>query len=43
MVKTLKRAVEWYCNLTSKAYETRIGGKSVLNEYYRYLAETNKL
>ncbi len=42
MVKTLKRAVEWYCTLTSKAYEPIQGKDSTLKEYCRYLAETHK-
>ena len=38
MVKTLKRAVEWYCNVASKAYQPSfLGNDYAVSEYNRYL------
>lgn len=45
MVKTLKKAVKWYCEATSKVYVSEDDSKSknsVLSDYFRYLTESNK-
>ncbi len=49
MVKTLKKAVKWYCDVVSKFYVSEDSKtvslksrNSVLNEYCRYLSEANK-
>ncbi len=45
MVKTLRKAVKWYCEVTSKVYVSEDGSKSknsVLSDYCRYLTASNK-
>lgn len=43
MVKTLRRAVEWYCTVASKAYQPSfLGNDYAISEYNRYLYESQK-
>ncbi|MGN1245786.1 MAG: hypothetical protein ACI4UN_04055 [Muribaculaceae bacterium] len=43
MLKTLKRAVQWYCNIASKAYQPSFFNNDYsISEYNRYRYETQK-